>query len=247
MDVREQLAALAKLAEIDACVRDIESELKEIPARMDELRSNVARLRGLLEAERDQLAEAERLFKVQEEQIQEKNDSLGRSKAKAAKARTLREADAVERELEQLRRSLREREEERQRLGEAMERVRRSLGGHEREFQELEDYFADEDAGAGRRTAELTERRDEAVSGREEVAARVEAAVLRRYELVRRHRGGVAVASIKGGSCAGCHTALPPQLIIRAQKAETVEECPRCHRMLHHPAAVGAAEDPAGA
>ena len=89
------------------------SELKEIPKEVDQLRESVALLEGLLAKERRDLEEAQRLCEAQDTGIKEAADSISKAKAKGAKAKNAREAEAVERELEVLRRTQKEREAER--------------------------------------------------------------------------------------------------------------------------------------
>ena len=98
--VIEQLAALAKIADIDAEAFAIRQELKEIPERLAELDNDVKRLGELLDAERSSSTTPTALLVAQDEEMKNQNQSLARSKAKGARARNMREADAVERELE---------------------------------------------------------------------------------------------------------------------------------------------------
>ena len=95
----EQLAALAKIADIDAEALKAETELRDIPARIQALRDNVKKLGDLLTAERQQVADADRLLSAQEEELSNQSQALARSKQKGARARNMRETDAVERDV----------------------------------------------------------------------------------------------------------------------------------------------------
>ena len=59
--MREELVALAKLAEMDDSARDIEAELKQIPQHLEELRASVQTLESMLAQEREQLTAARTL------------------------------------------------------------------------------------------------------------------------------------------------------------------------------------------
>jgi len=236
--VIEQLVALAKIADIDAEALRADTELRDIPARMDALKSDVKKLGELLAAEKQQLADADRLLSAQDEEINNQNQALAKSKAKGARVRNTREADAVERELETIRRSMKDRESERDTLREAIGKRRTSVEKHEREFTELERYADQEEAKASARLAEVTAARAQILAGRAELAAKVPADVLRRYEMIRAKRQGVGVAAIKEGSCSGCFVVLTPQQVIAIQRAEEFAQCPRCQRILYSPEAI---------
>jgi len=232
--VREQLVALAKLGRIDASTRDLDAQLKAVPAEVDELRENVSLLEGLLAKERDQLSEAERLRDEQDALIKEAQETLARAKAKSAKARNAREAEAVERELDAVRRGMRDREAEREKLTAAIAKVAESLAKHEEEFGGLRDLLAEKDAEAQKSLAELNAERDVALAGREELVKGVPAQVVRRYEMVRQ-RVGFATAEALDGTCMGCRMSLRPMQFIAVQRANSFEECPHCMRFLIDP------------
>jgi predicted nucleic acid-binding Zn-ribbon protein len=241
--VLEQLAALAKIAEIDAQALSADTELTDLPARTAELQNDVERLGELLEAERNGLQEAEGLLQAQEDEINSQSQSLARSKAKSARARTLRETEAVERELDTIRRTMKDREGERDQLREAIEKRRAALDKHTTEYEELRKLATEEKERAEARTAELNKAREEVLAGRKALADRVAADVMRRYERIRGHRGGVGVVAIVTGNCTGCNTSLPPNQVIAVQKAETIEQCPRCQRLLYAPEILRRAEE----
>ena len=108
--MQDELIALAKISEIDAAAFATDTELEELPAKMAELDGDVQKLGELLAAEKQELAEADSLLSEQSEELNNQSQSLAKSKAKGARARNMREADAVERELEVIRRTMRERE-----------------------------------------------------------------------------------------------------------------------------------------
>jgi hypothetical protein len=240
--VLEQLAALAKIAEIDAEALRSDNELKEIPERIAEFDNNVRRLGALLAAERVELEGAGRLLITQEGEIQNQSQSLAKSKAKSARARTLRETDAVEKELEVIRRSMKEREEERVNLRAAIEKRRGSLAKHEKELAELERIAAEERQKAEGRIAELRELRERVLTGRRELAATLPAEVLRQYERIR-DRKGAGAAAMKNKSCGGCNTALTPNQAVSVFNGDAFQQCARCQRFLFSPESLKAFAD----
>jgi uncharacterized protein len=231
--VLEELAALIRLAQIDISTRDLEAELEQAPVRLKENQADLKRLQDLLDAERKQVEEAIGLLEAQEEEIKDQSQSLARSKSKSAKARTMREIEAVERELETVRRSIREREEERERLKTAIEQRKAILAQHERELEELAAFAAAEEKATVERIDRLTVEKSEVLSGRKDAVTKISPIILRRYELIRSRRGGAAAAPLKEDTCSGCFMILPPQLANAIRIGETLEQCPRCSRFLY--------------
>jgi hypothetical protein len=61
----------------------------------------------------------------------------------------------------------------------------------------------------------------------------VDPGLLSKYENIKRRRAGVAIAQVVGSSCSGCHRNIPPQLVITLQRANSIETCPSCHRIIY--------------
>jgi uncharacterized protein len=230
--VLEDLKELIKLAKIDILARDLEAELKNAPVRLEELQNDVRRLSELLLAERQQLEEAAHLYQAQEEGIKAQTQALAKSKAKSAKAHTMREVDAVEKELEIIRRSLKDRETEREKLKEAIDRRGAILEQHQKEFDELAAILDEEEKATKERLGELVSQQSQALSGRNEQLGKIASNLVKRYDKIRTKRGGVGVANLADDCCGGCHMVLPPQQVNAIHRAETLEQCPRCQRFL---------------
>lgn len=67
---------------------------------------------------------------------------------------------------------------------------------------------------------------------RAEQQARVPVRALSLYEDLRRRKGGIAVARIKGGACSGCRVTLPAGLRHQAMAPDAIVQCPNCERIL---------------
>jgi predicted nucleic acid-binding Zn-ribbon protein len=231
--LREELVALAKLAEMDDSARGIDAELEQIPRRLEELRSGVQTLETMLSQERQQLEEAEQLKVQQSTELKERNEGLQRARKKVAQATNIRESNAAEREVEANRRAIKEREDELGRIGEAIEAKTASLAEREKDFEEAKGVLQSEEESSKTRIAELEEQRGKLLSGRDELAAKVSKSIVKRYE---RLKAGIpnAVIIITDGTCSACRMALPPQLTIELQRANELHQCPHCRRIIIH-------------
>ena len=231
--MREELLALAKLAEMDDSARDIDAELKHIPQSLEELRENVQTLETMLAQEREQLAEAEQLKVQQSTELKERNEGLQRARKKAAQASSIREADAAEREIEANRRSMKEREDELGRIGQAIEAKTASLAERENDFEEAKGVLQSKEESSKSRIADLEEQRAKMLNGRDDIAAKVPKSVVKRYERLKTGITNVVIV-IKDGTCGGCRMALPPQLNIDPQRGNELHQCPHCRRIIIH-------------
>ena len=231
--MRDELLALAKLAEMDDSARDIDAELKRIPQSLEELRDNVQTLENMLAQERQQLADAEALQVQQSAELKERTEGLQRARKKVAQASSIREADAAEREVDANRRSSKEREDELGRIAQAIEAKTTSLAEREKDFEEAKGMLQATEESSRSRVAELERERGNLLVGRDELAAKVPKAIVKRYDRLKTGMTNVVII-IKDGNCPGCRMALPPQLTIDLQRADELHQCPHCRRIIIH-------------
>jgi predicted nucleic acid-binding Zn-ribbon protein len=56
---------------------------------------------------------------------------------------------------------------------------------------------------------------------------------LQAYERLRRSKGGVAIAAVRGGLCTSCHVAVPATVMRQARAGDQLTTCPTCGRILY--------------
>lgn len=229
--MREQLRALVKLAEIDAKARGIDDRLKGLPLELEERRMGVQRLDALVTRQKNALAEAERLLGVQELDVAARNEALTKAKSKGAKAKNGREADAAERELEAVRRSIKDGETQRDALKERLERMRASLGEPEQALAEAQAELASGEAELEGKLSALREERVGVVTGREQYAKLIHKDHMRIYDRIVKGKPP-AVCEALAGVCSGCRMAVAPQRVAQIQRGEILN-CQSCQRFLY--------------
>jgi uncharacterized protein len=229
--VREQLRALVKLAEIDAKARGIDDRLKGLPLELEERRQAVRRLEDLVARQKQALLDAERLLGTQEQDVVTRNEALSKAKAKGAKAKNGREAEAAEREVEAVRRSIKDGETQRDALKERLEKMRGGLGEPEKALEEAKADLATAEAELEGKLAALREERGGVVAGRETYAKVIHKDHMRIYDRIVKGKPP-AVCEAIGGVCVACRMAVAPQRFAQIQRGEILN-CQSCQRFLY--------------
>jgi predicted nucleic acid-binding Zn-ribbon protein len=67
---------------------------------------------------------------------------------------------------------------------------------------------------------------------RNTTAKAIPASVMKRYDMLREKRQGLAVVEARNGSCLGCNMNLPPQVYNNLFKKDSLITCPHCQRIL---------------
>ena len=212
---RATLPERARLTEVDRRLAALDARAKEVRAQRDELGGRQDALEAQIEAARTRRATLEkRLFSGQ--------------------VAAARELQAMSEEVKHLGRHISELEDRELELMEALEPV----DGELQESEVLRDALDAEGArlrdAIGGAEAELDAELGAVAQERAATAAGMRADLLSRYEQLRTKLGGTGAARLVGGSCSGCHLALPSMELDRIRKAppDAVITCEQCGRIL---------------
>jgi predicted nucleic acid-binding Zn-ribbon protein len=230
--LRDQLKRLEELQRYDAQIQELNTALQSIPAKLQATQSDLARVEGMLGTERAQLAESQRYYAEQKGLLEADETHVNSAKHKLTQAKNSKEYVAAQREIDQTRESLTTREAEIAKLVEAVKSKEKSLSERDADVQGLRDSIAKDLEAARARMAELEGKIAAIKSERDKIAAGVRADYLKRYGAIRMRRG-LAVVSVRNGTCTGCNMNLPPQLFNTLQRGTSLETCPYCHRIVY--------------
>jgi len=230
--VRDQLKRLEDLQAHDARIQELETSLKAIPAKLAATQNDLARVEGLLATERQALAETERYYGEQKGLLTEDEIQVAGAKHKLSQAKNSKEYMAAQREIDQRREGLTAREGEIAKLVDAVESKKKLLGERAKDVEDLKTSIDKDSEAARARMAEIEAKIAELRAERQKVAAQVKPEVLKRYSSIRMRRG-LAVVSVRNGTCQGCNMNIPPQLYNVIQRGQTIETCPSCHRIIY--------------
>jgi uncharacterized protein len=212
-ETEDRFAALApELAELDAAQAAAERALATAQAgiqaaidRRDELEGKIANYRTMQEQRRQRLEWV----------------------------RGAKEASTLMAELDLARSVLAKEEAEFMRSGDAVTEAERRTAEAEKALQELRTAQAPRrEALAGKRE-EIAASRERAVAERERAAAGVAAALLSRYERIRRGKAPLALYALHGDACGHCFTAVPTQRRALIQRGASIESCEACGVLLY--------------
>jgi predicted nucleic acid-binding Zn-ribbon protein len=201
-----------KRAELDGKVRDARKAYDDETARLDGNERERRSLETLLAMERDKVKKWE---------------------GRLGEIRTPREYAALSREIDIAKKTNDTQSEQLKALTAQAAVVQKAL-------EERAEWLAEQEEAAQGGLKQLDERKAAVESKLQQLEARrsqqtgaVDPSLLAKYENIRKRRAGVAVAPVVAGSCSGCNRNLPPQLVIVLQRADSIETCPNCRRIIY--------------
>jgi predicted nucleic acid-binding Zn-ribbon protein len=230
--LQAQIEALEKLAKLDASLTKLETELSREGEVLSDKKQQLKRLEERFEVTRATVSDMDRTRGELMQDARQMGVQMERSREKLSRSRSEREVNAVQREIEELRKLYRDREQEIEKINGLAERARTEMEGANSERSLiLGDLGANESELASRLGAlekDVHREREQ----RKELVKAVPPALYRRYEMVRKRRGS-AVAYTYGAKCSACHMAIAPMMMQKLRRGEDFDQCPSCQRILY--------------
>jgi len=230
--LRDQLKRLEELQKHDAKISELTEQQDAIPKKIEATENDLARVEGLLATERSQLDDARKYLNEQKNLLEMENVQMANARHKLSQAKAVRESSAAQREIEHTRDMAQSRENEIKKLIEAIAVKERILEERAAEVKTLRDSIAADQNAAREKVDGLQVQVDKLKQEREEITKQIPANVLKRYSVIRT-RKGQAISAVRNGTCSACNMNIPPQLFNTLRRANTIESCPYCLRIIY--------------
>ena len=232
MSIPDQISALEELAAVDAELKILDDQLSQERTALEGLKGSLKRLDEKLQTDRTQLALLEKSRNEFIGEVRTLTQQIDVSRDKMNRARNEREANAAQRELEELRKLVRDREQDAGRVTTDADALKQLIDTTDKEAAVIREQLGSTEGSANTRIAEVETRRGEVSNKRDEVQKKLPPALFRKYENVRAKKG-TGIAQTTDGTCRACHMALPPQLFHRLRREPLLEQCPSCFRIIY--------------
>ena len=246
MTIQAQIDNLENLAALDVELKELREAVKQERQGLDAKRSTLASLEERLARSQKNSGDMDKLRGDLMGEVRQMSIQVERSREKLSRCRTEREANAAQREIEELRKLYRDREIEVEKLDGFLEQARTDMA---QIISERDALLADLAAVEGDTVGRLAQG-DAAVAEKDAIraglVANVPPVLYRRYEMIRAKRG-TAISYTTDGTCSACHMRLPPMLFQELTRENKFEQCPSCNRILYYRPGVASDSSESGA
>jgi predicted nucleic acid-binding Zn-ribbon protein len=232
LTIVDQIRVLEDLAKLDAELRTVGDKLSEERGMLGGLKSALAAVKAKIVAEREAVTRTEKARSEAQTELRSTATQSEASRDKLNRVRTERETNAVQRELEELKKLQRDREEEIERFAKSLEVIRATLDAALAEEARIEAELAEKESAIAANVGELETSHGSKAGGRDALVKALPTILYRRYDAVRQKRGS-GLAKTTNGTCSACNIALPPQMFHRLRREPMIEQCPSCNRIIY--------------
>jgi predicted nucleic acid-binding Zn-ribbon protein len=231
--------------EILASLQTVDREIKEQNSIKQELLGELQTKDQEIEAKKREIAvltasysEKEKLRQEKDRVLQEEGKKTVDRRMRMSRIKNVKELQALQREIEQIKQNNGELEEELIKIMEEVDGFKAAIKSKEEELGKIRDEWRQKQESMRAQISGIDQAVSEAATRRQTIASQVTGDLISRYELIFSRRGGTAVVEVAGGICRGCYMNIPPQLWNEIIRSEKVHLCPSCQRILYYKAPV---------
>ena len=228
-----QIEQLVALQQVDHEIYHIKKELARAPQEIEEMEKEFSGLeerRNRVTEKLDHLKEQEKRLNLD---IEEDASRIKKSKSKMLMVENSREYQAMSREMDNMERSNRTREEEKAVLMEELQRQTTIFEDLETSYAESRENLESKRSTLQSRLDEYNVELDKLMGRRSDAKKDIPAPVLSRYEFIRERLENPVIVPVEERICSGCNIAIPPQTYIELQKCKQILSCPNCQRLIY--------------
>lgn len=243
--MKEEIFKLIKLQTIDSEIAGFDNTIAKHRATITEREQAIAEKQEHITTYRTKI---DLLNQKQNETKAEHDDAGARVKDRQNKmmqVQTSREHQALLKEIEENKKIVKDSEERMLQFIEQIEQLEQEVATLENLCSGEQQLLAEAVENVDQEIVRIEASKKSVVSQREIEAAELQGPYLKRYSMLLAKRDGLAVVPVTTSVCQGCYMTLPPQQVIEVRKADKLNLCPTCQRILYFKEAQDAAVDEA--
>jgi predicted nucleic acid-binding Zn-ribbon protein len=223
---------LLKLQRLDDEIDKLKAEEESIPDRKQEIEEGLKAIEARVQVAHDETIDFAKTRKSLEIELDANNDKMNKFQSQLYLVKSNREYEALQHEINDLK----------EKSSAIEDRVLETLESTEQltsKIKKEEEALKEERARAGQEQAELDgqlkELQDQIAvksDARKRLIVDLDPVLLKRYDRIRKSKGGLAVTSVENGACGGCFRRIPPHEMQNLKKDDRIITCEGCGRII---------------
>ncbi len=228
-----QIKQLVELQKVDDHIFTLNTEIQNAPHELESLESRFAEIDEYRNKILEKITHIQDQQKRISSEIDEDTLRIKKSKNKLMQVANQREYHAMMREMDNIEKQNRTREEEKIALSDELQIQDEALANIDRDYLGLKAELDVKRDGLQERISKAEEKLAALKDVRANTGSEVPTPVFQRYEFIRERLDHPVIVPVHDGVCSGCHIAIPPQAFIELQRGQQILSCTNCQRLIY--------------
>lgn len=232
--MNEEISELTLLQEIDHQIDGIDSEIQEEQNALDDKSNDLTERESTIAALSGKIETLEQERRTLEAEIADEMVHVKERQSKMMQVQTGREQTALLKEIEDGKKSVKEKEDKTVAILEEVEQLTAEILENKNLFKAETELLQEKTEKVKKAITAINKRKKTQEGKRAKQAKTIKAPLLRKYDKLRQHRNGLGVVNVLDGVCQGCFMAIPPQQYNLLLRGDKLFDCPTCQRIMYH-------------
>lgn len=228
-----KMKLLIGLQDCDISIRDAQNKKKEKPIRIERLQKELEQSESQLKTELNQLELNRRARRGSEQEIEELENRIIKSNIKLNNIKSNKEYTAALKELADLEKEKTLMEDGLIEIMEQIETLEERCVSNKTKGEVLKENFKMERDEILKELKALDEVLESLKNERADFCKAVDEGLLKRYDILRQNKEGLAISPVVKGICQACHMGIPPQKFNELIRGDALMSCPYCSRIIY--------------
>jgi len=225
--MNQELENLISLQTIDSQILDIESLAGDLPQKVAKKESSIKKLNDDLDSSSQRLDELEKENRKLKSEIEDGEANLAKYKEQLFLVNSNKEYDALNNEIDHLKKIISESEEKFILFEEEKETLLELKKSNESEITALNEALEKEREKLDNALNESRADLEKLNTNRDIIENKINSSYLNQYNILKDVKG-MGVAPLNGDCCGSCYSMLPPQMVVEIKSNNIIHSCPSC-------------------
>ena len=229
-----EIKQLTELQDIDLQIADLDSEINSEQADLEKRKTAYDERQDAMQELKTKIEAADAKRKELETELTDELSRIKERQSKMMQVQTNREYQSLLKEIEDSKKSNKEKEDEIVQLMEQVESLTKIMTEEEDLCASEGKQLQGEGKKLAKRASAVNSKKNVIAKSRDKKAQDVKAGLLKKYDALRVRRNGKAVVGVTATTCQGCFMNIPAQQFNDVLRGEKLITCPTCQRILFH-------------
>lgn len=227
-----QIKQLVELQKIDDEIFEVKQTEEQAPLNLRDLENRfneVGLKRERIQDKLDHLTEQQKRLLLE---IEDDSARLKKSRNKLMQVGNDRDYQLMQREVENMEKTIRTRDEEKMAIQEELNIQNANYEESDKQYTSIKSQLETLQTNLQKTLEDCRMQLVELNKKRELAAQFIPKEIFQRYEFIRKRLEHPVIVEVDEGICSGCNIAIPPQKYIDLQAGQHIQDCPNCQRLI---------------
>jgi len=231
---KQQIAALAKLQQVELEITQIRTKLSRVNQRFEELDTKLLNSSQIIEQHESTIKDMNRQYRAYESDARANYDRIKKSEAKLSSVKTNKEYQSSLKEIDDLKEKNSKLEDEMIEFLERIEAADNELKAKNTAYSALKTEIQTEKETIQKEAQEERRQLEELDAEWKTLSEGIDSELLATFNRIKSNQANkIGIVAVINAVCQGCHMNVPPQLYNELQRADKLQRCPICERIIY--------------